>query len=523
MSPKQYERDPDGHARRAKANHDEEPSAILRVKSTARANTFPSAAESKSKSPRVASSRADRGFKIRDSLRVTCLSIRLTALAAAMAVGACSGDNDAGLPASVASGGISPSGVGAPTPPSQAAHPPVAPAPAAPVGPSDPTEPSEAVTPSAPVAPPGNAPVAPPDGVTPPSPAPTQAPAVPVDMVPSTPSPTPVATSPEPPAPTTPNPVPDPPTPVPVTVPPAPVAPACPAPPPTPQYGTWAPHFAEAAYPSEHDAVQDFKSLMVTQPVFDETGIALPWNLHSPSQAATDPDARFPLVVYLHGGAEVGTDPSQPGVHLNNRHMKNFFASANSLLTDEFQERFPAYIVAPSCNCSFFNNEWSSNGGANFVMKENPSEYGGAVLALVEKLIAEKSIDPARIYVTGTSMGGGGSWEFAVRRPDLFAAAIPLSGHPPSRQDLDRLIESKVAVWSNHGQGDGNNPHGDAVEAVRYVSEGGGCAWIASYPEGQPSDDPADADPSDVKHNVWARAYTNPELWPWLFSVSRPR
>lgn len=296
----------------------------------------------------------------------------------------------------------------------------------------------------------------------------------------------------------------------------------CPPAPPEPAYGTWPAHYAEAAYPSTHDTVRNFKELMVEQPVFNETGIDLPWNLHEPYQAEGNPEALYPLVIYLHGGAERGSNPDEQNVHLNNRHAKNFFASSNSLLTPEHQEQFPAYIFAPLCDCQFYSNEWASGGGANFNMQDDPSRYGEAALALIEKLIAEKQIDPARIYVTGPSMGGGGSWEFAVRRPDLIAAAIPLAGHPPSSNDLAKLRESLVPVWSNHGEGDGNNPIGDAQNAVDYVSQGGGCAWISRYPKGTGADDPADSDPSDAPHNIWARAYTNPDLWPWVFSVAQP-
>lgn len=298
---------------------------------------------------------------------------------------------------------------------------------------------------------------------------------------------------------------------------------SCPPAPPAPNFGDWKPHYAESAYPSTHDVVRDFKELMVEQPVFNETGIDLPWNLHSPHQADGDPDALFPLVVYIHGGAERGSNPSEQNVHLNNRHAKNFFASAKSLLSTEYQEQFPAYILAPLCDCNFYSNEWASDGGRNFEMKDAPSKYGDAVLTLIEKLITEKQVDPARIYVTGPSMGGGGSWEFAVRRPDLFAAAIPLAGHPASTNDLKKLHDSKVPVWSNHGEGDGSNPIGDAQSAVDFVSDGGGCAWISRYPKGTGADDPADADPSDAPHNIWARAYTNPDLWPWVFSISQPR
>ncbi len=304
---------------------------------------------------------------------------------------------------------------------------------------------------------------------------------------------------------------------------------SCPTPPPEPQYGAWEPHFAEVPG-NTRDTVKDYLTLMAKQPNFTATGTTLPWNMYEPAAAQQNPGQKYPLVIYLHGGAEMGKE-GEPGKHLENRHAKNFFASSNSLLTVQNRERFPAYIVAPHCDCSFGSNEWASGGFGRFSIKEGGSGYGRAVEKLIEKLIAEKQVDPARIYVTGTSMGGGGSWDLAARRPDLIAAAIPLAGHSLSDNSLKPLIDNKVPVWSNHGEGDENNPISAAQAAVDSIRQQGGCAWISRYPtyaplskaQATPKIDPADTSPADLYHTVWPRAYTNPDLWPWVFAQAQPR
>lgn len=297
--------------------------------------------------------------------------------------------------------------------------------------------------------------------------------------------------------------------------------------------GSWAPAFAHATDHSQ-DTVANFKDLMIEQPKFAHGNVAMAWALHKPFQGEQNPDLTFPLVIYLHGGAEARLDHNN-AAFLDNRHAKSFFASSNSLLTAENQENKPAYIVAPFCDgktsqgkpCAFGNAEWASNGyGAiNAQLKGEGSPYGAAVEALVEQLIATQPIDRARIYVTGPSMGGGGSWDIAARRPDLIAAAVPLAGHPLSNTSLEILAEHKVPVWSHHGEQDNTNSYSAAKNAIESLAQKGGCAWQSTYIPSQnlSDDDPADSDPSDATHNIWARAYTNPELWDWVFKQKQPR
>lgn len=293
--------------------------------------------------------------------------------------------------------------------------------------------------------------------------------------------------------------------------------------------GAWPPAYAHATN-HDNDVVPDFKDYMKEQPRFETADVSMAWALHEPFQAEGNPEGLYPLVVYLHGGSEAMDTP-----FMDNRHAKSFFASSQSLLTPQNRENKPAYIFAPFCDskapsgkkCAFGGAEWASNGYGAFGAELNGkgSPYGAAVEAVIERLIATKQVDPARIYVTGPSMGGGGSWDLAGRRPDLIAAAIPLAGHPLNDASLQTLADYKVPVWSHHGKKDATNSYSVAKTAIASLANKGGCAWQTAYIPSQnlADDDPADSNPSDAIHNIWARAYTNPELWDWVFAQRQPR
>ena len=289
----------------------------------------------------------------------------------------------------------------------------------------------------------------------------------------------------------------------------------CPVPPPTIQYGSWSPYDTNN---SSQQVVPNFRDYMVNMPVFNNGVIALPYNLHQPAQAANSQE-KFPLVIYLHGGGERG----KSGEHLTSRHALPFFASSNSLLTPTNLANKPTYIVAPQCECEFETNEWSSGGGSPFSVTGQPSKYGKALTDLIENLKANYKIDPDRIYVTGISMGGGGAWELAARRPDLIAAAIPMSGVPVNTSNAAAVAKSKVVIWAQKGNGDENNAVSDTTNTVNAINAANGCATFSIFPTGTTQNvDPGDPQPSyDLQHTVWMRAYLNPQLWDYVFSVRR--
>ena len=287
---------------------------------------------------------------------------------------------------------------------------------------------------------------------------------------------------------------------------------SCPEPP-TPRYGSWQ-AFNTRSVTQEQIAQRD---LLKKMPAFESSTLRLPYHLYSPPVQQHE---RYPLVVYLHGGAGIGENAE----HIQYRHALPFLASSNSLLSETFRSRFPVFILAPQCECEFGDNEWSSQGGAFFDAQRGASPVGKALEELVESMLETYPIDPARIYLTGISMGGAGAWDLAVRRPDLIAAAIPLAGHSPSVSSSQSLAQSKIPVWVHQGEGDENNPIEETQATVDALRNLGACTWLSRYPAGSTQEiDPGDTGGDDLQHTVWMRAYLNPDLWPWVLSIKKQR
>lgn len=126
--------------------------------------------------------------------------------------------------------------------------------------------------------------------------------------------------------------------------------------------------------------------------------------MYTPSQA-TSSDELFPLVVSLHGGyGREGDD-----YHITQDGAPYMLASSTGLFLPENKEKYPTFIIFPHCLqsvCQFYSNEWSSGGGAFFNVANEPSSNGSAMIEIIEHMIEEYPIDPARVYVTGVSMGG---------------------------------------------------------------------------------------------------------------------
>ena len=138
-------------------------------------------------------------------------------------------------------------------------------------------------------------------------------------------------------------------------------------------------------------------------------------------------------------------------------------------------------------------------------MSEEPTQALRMTLGLVEALQDEfPQIDPDRLYITGLSMGGFGTWDAIQRYPELFAAAVPICGGGDVSK-ADRL--TKIPLWVFHGAEDKLvNPKWsrDMVEAIK---KAGGSPKYTEYP--------------DVGHQSWVNAYRDPELFAWLFGQKK--
>jgi len=194
-----------------------------------------------------------------------------------------------------------------------------------------------------------------------------------------------------------------------------------------------------------------------------------------------DPGKKYPLVVCLHGGGVRG---------INNTNQIVGSGSAQILSKQENRKKYPAFLFVPQCPPGY-----SWGGYHNHPIMISPA-VDSLVFEIIYALEKDFNIDNKRRYVTGGSMGGYGTWHFICSRPEMFAAAIPISG--AGDPDLAANIID-VPVWAFHGRLDGKvSVRGtrDMVEAMknaggnpRYTelqSAGHGISYIVYDTPGTP-------------------------------------
>ena len=137
-------------------------------------------------------------------------------------------------------------------------------------------------------------------------------------------------------------------------------------------------------------------------------------------------------------------------------------------------------------------------------MNTHPSESGEAALELIEKMMLELPIDTTRIYITGLSMGGFGTWEFIARKPNLFAAAIPMAGYSDPNQ-LEKI--KNIPIWIFHGNKDKWNPVEGSRNMYALLSESSIDVRYTEYNLGH--------------GDTFKKAFKEPDFIPWLFSKSK--
>lgn len=181
-----------------------------------------------------------------------------------------------------------------------------------------------------------------------------------------------------------------------------------------------------------------------------------------------DPQQKWPLLIFLHGRGESGDNLDLVKVH-----------GPYKMVADQ---KLPFIIVAPQSPA----DEWWDT---------------DMLSALVDRVLEELPVDRERVYLTGLSMGGYGTWDLAVKRPEVFAAIAPICGVGKASQAA-RLKE--VPVWAFHGGKDPVVPMSGSADMVRALYELGCDARLTIYPE--------------AGHDSWTETYNNPELYKWLLS-----
>lgn len=224
-----------------------------------------------------------------------------------------------------------------------------------------------------------------------------------------------------------------------------------------------------------------------TARTFTASGLVMPYRLFVP-KAAARPD-KLPLVVWLHGGSAVGTDNSSQISSGGNE------VGSRLWIRPDLQAKHPAFVVAPQ---SPPDQLWGVAASAKL------TPYGQLVIDLIDALAREFPIDRDRVYLVGQSRGGIGVWDLVTKRADVFAAAVPLC----ATGDPKKVAAAKdVKVWVFHGFKDVGMPVANARDMVAALKAAGGVVKYTEYP--------------DLSHDIWGRAFADPELPEWLFAQRR--
>jgi predicted esterase len=147
------------------------------------------------------------------------------------------------------------------------------------------------------------------------------------------------------------------------------------------------------------------------------------------------------------------------------------------------------------------NMDWSAKKGA---AGKNPSTPMRLTLEVLDQLRKEFSLDDHRLYITGLSMGGYGTWDVIARHPKLFAAAVPVCG---GGDENNAPLIKDIPIWCFHGGADPTVPTERSRNMIKALKDAGGNPKYTEYP--------------GVGHNSWDKAYSEPELPKWLFAQKR--
>jgi predicted peptidase len=209
--------------------------------------------------------------------------------------------------------------------------------------------------------------------------------------------------------------------------------------------------------------------------------------IYLPEGYGRDRDKQWPLIFFLHGA----------GGGQNDSKFMMSFGLPEVLYKGDQPEDFPFIVVSPQ---AFPNVPW----------------WEGDTLAILNALLAEVmetyQVDPSRVYLTGLSMGGYGSWWLATAYPERFAAMASVSGSgyrtplPPGPETLCRMKD--IPVWAIHGANDLiSDASANKLQVLALLDCGGEVEWTL-YP--------------DAGHGeTYARAYRDPALYDWLLEHVR--
>ncbi len=189
------------------------------------------------------------------------------------------------------------------------------------------------------------------------------------------------------------------------------------------------------------------------------------------------PERPWPVILFLHGSGEAGADGF----------LQTDVGIARAIRRDH--TRVPAIVVMPQCRPRQF---WK---GAMAAM----------ALKCVEQTSREYHLDPQRVYLTGLSLGGAGTWHIAARFPDRFAALAPICGFG---EESDAAKLRGVPIWCFHGAVDDRVRVDSARTMVDAARKAGADVKYTEF--------------AGEGHLIWDKVYEDAKFWEWLFAQKRP-
>jgi predicted peptidase len=194
--------------------------------------------------------------------------------------------------------------------------------------------------------------------------------------------------------------------------------------------------------------------------------------LYLPAGYGRDIVSQWPLILFLHGSEERGDDPL----------MVKEYGIPSWL---DKRDDFPFIVVSPQCPAGL---RWSP----------------AWINSLLDEVEAKLRVDDSRVYLTGFSMGGYGTWDTAVAYPERFAAIAPIAGGG-NEQLAGRL--KNMPIWAFHGEMDPNVPVSESISMVEAVKPFTDEAKLTIYP--------------NMTHDVWTKTYQNSDLYSWFLAHSK--
>jgi predicted peptidase len=206
---------------------------------------------------------------------------------------------------------------------------------------------------------------------------------------------------------------------------------------------------------------------------------SIPYRLFQPELSS--PTEKVPLILFLHGMGDRGTDNVGQTYWMNN------------LAAKTGSGQYAAYVLAPQIN----TNMWFASNS------DTPSEAMSLTLKALHQAMKNPNVDASRIYVTGVSMGSFGTWDILRRDPSLFAAAVPMSG---GGDPSTAAAIKNVPVWAFHGSADTTVPVESTRGMINALTAAGGTPKYTEVAGGD--------------HYIWPAIYADAgnTLYPWLFS-----